>query len=456
MKKHLLVGAALLGAMGLSTANALEVDNIATVGGVDITSTPYPLAEEVDVSLLSGDELIVELAPSTGTLPSGNLFVNITLANGTFDGALNGNTVFPGQGNCNPVATINQGGADGASTVRFAVSGLDTCTAGADGILVNVPFNATGGDVTATYLVTLTDGTTQLDGGALNVAAVTEVDAFSASFTPAVSGPVADVNAPGSAYLQFVGPTLSGLVGELEVAVAPTAYSDISGTAATSADIDAVEVSLAGNFAAFDSPLPGSINTATAVGDITPTTADFVFNLAGAGDDGTIAEAIAGAPFTVTADNLTPISATDISASALLILNPAIYEAQAPEGGTLASISRNGSSETLPWTASATQAAGTGSTTYLRVSNPTTSPFGAISARVLSSSLNPALAGTEGELWPSLAAGGEQVFTSADIEAAVGNFGRGDIEIVVEGEGAFITRLIQRADGSTVEINNRD
>ncbi len=87
------------------------------------------------------------------------------------------------------------------------------------------------------------------------------------------------------------------------------------------------------------------------------------------------------------------------------------------------------------------------------MSNPTDTDYGAISVRVISST-NSGLVGTEAELQASLPSGDEALFTSQDIENKVGNFGRADLEVSVEGTGAYVTRLIQRPDG-TFAIDNR-
>ncbi len=118
-------------------------------------------------------------------------------------------------------------------------------------------------------------------------------------------------------------------------------------------------------------------------------------------------------------------------------------------------VDRNGSSAILPWTASNTQAGGTGSNNFVRISNPTALDFGPIFATVLAA--NATGSGTVGDtvtLAASLDAGEEIVFSAADLESLLGNFGRADIEISVEGTDAIIARLIQRTDG-TYEINNR-
>ncbi len=452
--------ATLVAAMGVGAANALSV-TARTVGGVNVAVTPLAFASEVvnTTDATTGDDrddgqIVVSFRPSTGTYPSGNALVDLTLTNAGFDGAMVGSRFnFGGcTGAIVPNANVSTGGADNASTVTFVVSNLDSCGASEDAVLsIPVDVGATG-NVTVTLGVR-TDGGATVDGGPTTFTAITRGPAFSVSLD-AGDEATADVTLPVS-YDDFdpAGPTD---LGSFQVVVAPAVYAALGGAGAAVlaniSNVAGVTIDVSGNYDGLLAPEFGD-------GDQLDQD-DFIVDagvasvaLTAAGDIDDLVNAI---PFEVTgdtADATNVIAVSSYEATVALDLASGFTDPAAVTG-TVGNIGRNGTSEVLPWTASATQAASTGSTTFVRVSNPTSQAYGAIKARVLAST-NAGTVGEEAELASSLDAGAEALFTSADIEAAVGNFGRGDIEIIVEGLGSYITRLVSRPDG-VYEINNRD
>lgn len=457
MKKHLLVGAALFGAMSFSAANAIEI-NGSQIGAGPIADptlpgyTPYTLASEVTNTSLPANNpddgtITINFDPTTGTYPSGNVLFDLTITNSTFDGTIDGTDFdFSSCGGVPaPNANVSSGGGGGQSQVTFVVSNLNSCAPG-DAPSLTIPVDVGASGAVTVQIGVRTEGGAPVDGGPVQYTAINRASAYAVNI---VAGAVAtaDVDAVGVAYTDF-DPTGAKDLGTFEIAIG-SAFIDLDGTAASIADVQEVSIDVVGSFAGLD-PVQYGTASGNLDGDdfvVVGTTASSV--LSAALD---ISDLEAGpVPFQVVPDG-DPISSSNYNATVQLDLVTGLNDPAAATG-LVGRIERNGSSETLPWTASATQAAGTGSTTFVRVSNPTDEPFGAISARVLSST-NGATVGAEGQLAATLAAGGEALFTSQDLENILGNFGRGDIEIVVEGEGAYITRLLQRPDG-TLEIQNR-
>lgn len=475
MKKHLLVGAAILGALGLAgNANAISFSDV-TIGTYsddpsDSGFAPMLFANEVanTADTTVGDDrddgaATVTFKPSTGTWPSGNVLFDVTISGAGFDGAMTG-AAFDFSDCTNgtitaplPNANVSTGGADNATTVTFVVSNLNTCEP-TESPTITVPFDlAMSGDFAITIGVR-TEGGVPVDGGPRSFTALTLADAFRGVVLAAGGDHVADVNAT-PAYTDFDPSGLGQTLGNVQLFADTDIYVSLPASAtASAADFVTASVATTGNFAAFQGTGDVDVDgfSATVVGNV----ATVGYTVAGGGGNDLIGDIItaastplvAGYDINVTADGTSPIQASTYSTSVSYTL-AAGFSAQSANSAAIDTISRNGTSETLPWTASATQAAGTGSTTFVRISNPTSTGMGAVSARVASST-NAATVGNSGILAASLPAGSEQLFTSADLEAILGNFGRGDIEISVEGSGAYITRLLQRPDG-TLEINNR-
>lgn len=437
--------AALAATMMVGNADALKLDAApGTVGAAAIDGkTGLKVASELDYSKVAAADAVVNMEPSTGLLPSGNLFFDIAVTNATFDAALNGASAVKGCGG-GTSANIVTGGAKGDSTVRFAVSGFDGCKDTAE-LIATLPIKASGkGDVTGSYTVLLTDGTA-IDGGALNVPLVAVTPAFSVDIA-AGTKLTADVAATKGAYTDFTPTGISNL-GTVQIKVA-SVNTKLGTQAAAISDVEGVTVAVAGDYTGLD-PVAWNAGADLAGDKFTVKSGTATYSSTTATDIDDLAAAI---PVSVTPTTKAGIVAGSYAATVTLDLGASFID-PAASAGTLGTVVRNGSSEVLPWTASATQAGATGSETFVRVSNPTANAYGAITARVISST-NSGTVGATGTLAASLAAGGELIVTSAQLEAALGNFGRGDLEISVEGTGAYITRLVQRADG-VYEIKNR-
>jgi hypothetical protein len=476
--------AAIFGMVG--TAHAVDIN--VNVSGIALGDTsgqtlpvqdPLPFANEVASSDGSGSTstntrdngvATVGFDVSTGTFPSGNIIMQLQLNGGTFRGALSGATAFNFSG-CNDTApneataNVSIGGANGGNTVTFLISNLNDCGNG-DNPTVAIPFdiNSPTSDVSLVMTIFTESGTVPVDAvpaNGLTIPLVEMVSAFDVVIDDEnFADVIADVEAVDGPYLDFTNPGENDL-GSIDLEMDTSVYVDLAGagpaTTAVIGNILAADVTITGSFAPFrqanggDSELGGDNMTVNTAG----TSAGIRFDTTVTAPEQPIADIVnsGGLDFEVTPDLETPIQKSNYNASVNVDLAAGFIDFTA--AGPLAPITRNGSSAILPWTASNTQAGGTGSNNFVRVSNPTTLAYGPIFATVLAASSNGSTTvGTTATLAPSLAAGAEVVFTAAQLETLLGNFGRADIEISVEGVDAIIARLVQRTDG-TYEINNR-
>lgn len=476
LKKKLLSGvfaSAVTFAM-VGSANAVEIKSLdldGVVGGAHSYALPLapgfvppsmaneivPTANTTVGNDRDDGEATVVFDVETGTFPSGNVLLTIALSGATFDGpSVGGWFDFSG---CAGLATAVLSTTT-TTSATFVVSNLNGCEDGDDPI-VRVPFDADGGaPVTMTFGIVTEGGGAPVDGGPRTFTILNNADAFRADID-AGAGLTAAVASTGGAYRRFAGNTIGPVtLGDIELQARSNVYVNLDGGGtpefAQTADITAVTATFTGNFSSFISP-PGATGAVT-VGGLTPVvtagsvvldsgvTPAFLTNLV---TTGTAFDEAADEAVLITANGSTPIAASTYSVS---IASTAVAGLSVPaRTGSLASIVRDGTNATLAWTASNTQSAGTGSQNFVRVSNPTSSAYGVVTATVLATTGG--VANATAVMAASVPANGEVLFTAAQLEAALGNFGRGDILISVEGSGAIIKRLVQRTDG-TYEINN--
>jgi len=458
----------------IGSANAVEIisfelDNV--VGGAHLYNgptaplfVPPSVANEIipTADTTVGDDrddgaARVIFDVETGTFPSGNVLFTIGLSGATFDGASVGGW-FDFTGCTTPATAVLS--TTTTTSATFVVSNLNGCLDGENPV-VNVPFDADGGaPVAMTFGIVTESGNAPVDGGPVTFTILNNADAFRADIDAGATLTSA-VASTGGAYRRFAGNTVGPVsTGDIELQARSNTYVDLDGggtpTVAGIADVTAAVATFTGNFSSFISP-PGTTGAVT-VGGLAPVvtagsavidsgvTPLFLTNLVTVGtafDEG------ADEAVLLTANGTTPIAASTYSVSIAATAVPGLLIPA--RTGALAPIVRDGTNATLAWTASNTQSAGTGSQNFVRVSNPTSSAYGVVTATVLATTGG--VANATAVMAASVPANGEILFTAAQLEAALGNFGRGDILISVEGNGAIIKRLVQRTDG-TYEINN--
>ena len=449
-------------------AHALEVD--ARASGADATGEPIVLASALDyaggaVVSDGAGQTRVTFYPTAGLFPTGNVLIYVNVTGGVFDGALDGSEVA-GTG----TSVISQGGQNGASSVVFLVSGADACNA-ADVCTIDLPLVLDGSNVS--FAVGLqTDAGAPVDnscaGGCslgntanrVSEQVVRIAPAFAIAVTADTFPTIADLNAGTGPFTDFTAGS-DGILGTYSVggnsvlvgAFLRNVNRDLDGNDVDVNDVASVDLTVSGTMAAF----------ATGGGDVEfgGIQADAVSTVSNTATYDAIADFDGGA----TSIKVIPDLVTAIARSAYNLSITVVPDAASPltagtsGSGALQSIERNGTQITFPWTQSATQGAASGTTSVFRFGNTEGTAAGAVFAEVKNTSeagySNPGLV----QIAPSIPANGELVRNSTQLEAALGNYGRGDLEFTIEAEPGtltgrqFVVRsgVIQQVIGGTIE-----
>jgi hypothetical protein len=471
MLKKLLVSASAAGLMA-GAAFAVGLENRAGVTPAE----PYPLAAELDYAggtvVAAPGDLVFGFGPSAGLFPTGNVLVYVSVTGATFDGALNGSEVT-GVG----TSVISTGGAAGASDVTFLVSGADGCAVATPAgpatttCVIDLPLELTGSDVTVSVGLT-TDANTPVDNtSATNRVSLRLVDtapAFQMAFVADTAASTARLTTLPTPFLDFAPGTATTLLGTYEYGANTVSYApasprtvniDFLDNDVSIADVDSFDLVLSGTLDAFDPANGGDVTFGGNSADDVDTATD-------------LAEYDASADFgagpvnvEVQADSTTAIARSNYTLSGTIVPAAASpLKAGLSSSGAIQPISREGTQVTFPWTQTSTLGAASGTTSVYRIGNLDNVAAGAVFVEVKNATAagytNPGIV----QLATSVPAAGELVKNSTSIEAAVGNYGRGDIEFTVEAEPdsltarQFVVRngVIQQVIGGNVDqdINN--
>jgi len=426
-------------------ANAVEVVNV-SVGG---ENAPYVMASELDIAEIADGEVTFQILTTTGSLPSGNIVLQVDLTGAAFASDVAGAAVV-GQGCTIDTSVISTGGLEDGTQVRFILSGADDCLLGG-GAEVTLPIRLTGGDVDIEAGFK-TESNSPIDGVAETASGViTFESAFSPSATIGTSDPVLSI---ASDFKDFLAPNnvLGPVIGTVTVEH-DEKFIDLAGNETSTADVAAVSVVVSGNFAGFAST--GATATKLEVDD---TAATITLTTATRSTTGATAQGFVNNDLAVQID--TGLSGGVLSASDYDVVVTATYEngdlfTATPESSgsiPLESTTREGTTLIFPWTASATLG---GSNNLVRIGNLTDTDITGVYARVVNQSTDGSAA--VGVLQPlniTIPGEGEVVITSASLEAALGNFGRADIEVVVEADDANLSvrRLVVRSNGNVFDF----
>lgn len=424
-----------------------------TVSATSIGTGTYNLANEVAFTTSApAGTITVPVLASTGTLPSGNILLDITLTNAVFSEQVGGAAVTKntgtGTGACSSAlsSVLSSGGNTSTGSVTFVLSGLNDCTIG-QGVQAALPIRATGAGSVGVTAAFRTEASVPVDGGSLARSA--PVVSLVSGFAPTVT---ADTNTTqltlASGFKAFAGDTA---LGTAQVALSTaTVYSNLGGTLIDSSNVASVTIAVTGDFTGYGT---GTGNASVQIG---AATAVISGSVASATFTGTAAQAIASSAVTIgvtagTGTSAAILNSSDYSATMTVGYSTGSGFSTATESTSAAldSIRREGTTILLPWTSSATNAVSSGSTNIVRIGNRTSTAINGVFARVVNTSTsgftNPGLV----SLGSSIPANGELLITSATLEAALGNFARGDVEIVVEAPSASLSvrRLVSRPDG---------
>lgn len=483
MSKKILLAAAALSAMALAgTASAHTLTfRAATPATTDIDAgtsgvgaTGYRLAEEA-VSTASGTFALIADLSGTSTFPSGNNLINIDLAGGTFSaGVTSANVVAAG---CTTV--LSAGGAAGSTSATFLISSAGT---GCGSVDLDLPVTPNGGaDVWARTTLRTEGGTpidpdvaqTQPTGNPFGTLAanqealqiVDRVNAFNVVIDGAIgAGALNDTFATlttAPVYTTFFvgasghnGTTETADVGQLgtiRIAVDTSARRDLSNTPVAVTDVTDADVVVTGNFTAFNGGTGGVTLGATPATFNTAATTATIANQQAALTAGAVA-------FRVDS-NGAPIPSSNYSATVTYTLDGTIYTQEAPVSGALETIGRDGTNVVMPWMNSSAVQARTGTTNTVRLGNISSGATGPVFAQVLNSVNSGAgytAATAPVQIASSIAANGEVVITTATLTSALGEWGRGDVQISVEAPPSTITarRYATLANGSVTEFES--
>ena len=452
MSKKILLAAAALSAMAFAgaasahtltfraaTASATDID-AGTVGGPTGT---FLLASEIDPTQVGDGVLALSDTLTTGSsIPSGNNLYTISLTNATF--GTNITTAVVTGTDC--TAVLSSGGGAASNSVTFLVSSSGGGTCSSFDLDLPVSPNALGTVEVQTFLRTENDN--PIDNSPASLDVITVEDAFQV----VINGVVGE-GAGTDTYALLADPTyttLSGdnILGAVSIAVNQAAHYDLDPTAlVTLGDVEAATVTVEGNFTAFDDLANPDLEDAT-LDSLTATTAvftptDLARDVAAVADTDT---------FTITPDgDIIPASTYRVNVS--YTLDDAIYVPQADVLGSFERIEREGTNVLLPWMNDTNTAAVTGTNNTVRVSNLGSEPA-VVSADIVSTNQAGYTDGGIVQLG-TVPAGGELVLRAADL-APFGNFGRGDVELIIEADPEQITvkRYAQMANGTTTEVES--
>jgi hypothetical protein len=415
------------------------------------------------------------------SFPTGNVLLRVTVDGARFRSALTGAEVTSGG-----TSVISEGGARNASDVTFLLSDVSTCVVG--NCTVNLPLILEGGNV-AVNVGLETDAGAPIDNTSLaNLKrAVLAVEAPAFDVTIIAAQDLDGVPTPLTSLPGTCGPTFGGLgnvtnatlaseylalsddfgppgarLGLISVqprvvpfasAVSPCASVDIvrssiGGTPVVAADVSDVIVSIEGTMDAFEDGdfLVNGVSGSPDADDDTAAVDGLVLALA--------------MPVVADPDGVTVItrSSYDVTVEVAIAASSDLTRG-VTVSGEIDPIGRQGTQVTFPWTQSATQAEASGASSVFRIGNLTTSDTGTVYAEVLNSSAAGFTSGGLIELTDAIEANGEFVINSAQLEAAVGDYGRGDVNFIVEAESdeltarQFVVRNgnIQQVIGGTVQ-----
>lgn len=380
-----------------------------------------------------------------GSLPSGNTVLTVTLTNATFGGNFAASNIIGGT-NCDASFTVvrSTGGNAGDRTARFILSNSDT---DCDAFFLNVPVSPDGPGTVSVTSELRTEGNNLVDGPATTLDAIFAVNAF----RPFVNRTIGDVNgAQGNDFALLAAPTYTtlsaeGILGHLSIYVDTRAHYDVDPAAnvVTGHVVDAtvrVESSASNGFSPFDGAA-GCAGNPTLQGNAADFTSAnavvFSGSACGAPPETYIVRPLtarpAGSPFQVNEDNGV-ISVSDYRAFINFDLNVNFYNADSDSGfnNLLERIEREGTNVIFPMV---TSAPSNGTTNIIRLGNMSGNDAG-VSVQLR----NNGNGGTS-TIQPlgDLEAYDELVITPQMLAGALGNFGRGDVEVIIEAAPADIT-----------------
>lgn len=434
----------------------------------------YQLAQEAKTPT-SANTFALTDSLSSGTLPSGNVILTVSLV---------GNAVF----STAPTAASITGGA-GCTTFTAAPSTAPTATTATFIISNSAPdcssFNmdliiqVTGaGNVSVTTTLATDGAGTPIDGGSTTKLIVNRPDAFALVVDPSIAAPrtlgngaygdtraTLDVTPVYTTFKTGAGfhsgapeTGTTGVLGTAAILVDQTARYDLVITSAvTLADVVDADAVVTGNFSALTAAFGGVAGTANA-GRTTMTHN----NIQGGIVEDKAAPTITATNEYTVAVRAAPNNVIPSSGYSLAVayeLNAARYNQETAAPAALEPIERDGTNIIFPWMNSSSIQTANGTTNLIRLSNVSGVATGAVYAQVLNAA-NSASGYTAAtapvQIFPNIAVGGERVINTAALTTALGDFGRGDVQISIEARPEQVTarRYATLANGSVTEFES--
>ena len=426
------------GTPGLPRVLAAELDY---AGGAVVT-TPG------DAGLLAGEGNLRFGFSPTGAVagarfPTGNVLLRVTVTGGNFDGSLTGAEVTTaGLG----TSVISQGGANNGTDVTFLLSDVSQCVVATD-CYVDLPLKLSGSNVSVSVGLE-TDAGAAIDNTSLQNLKAATLAVVAPAFTIEIDEDATATNATLASLFTELSDAVLGVadLGDFtvtatqvpfQVAAPPapptlvTVAKDLDGTLVTVADVASITASVEGDMAAFDDGdfTIGGVSATIDLDDNTAVRAAPLGAMFGA------AQAVLVDP---DGDTIIQRSNYDLTVT-VAVPNGSVLQSGASATGSLNPIGREGTEVTFPWTQTGTQGSASGTSSVFRIGNLSTTATGAVYAEVKNASEAGFTSSGIVELAPSIAGSGEFVINSADLEAAVGNYGRGDVSFIIEAVDTSLT-----------------
>lgn len=474
MTKNILLAATAASVMafaGAASAHTLTFRTTAPGIGssIDVSETggaalPFKLAAEAKTVTPTFQQFDLTDSLSSGNLPSGNVVLTINLGNATFGAALTAGNVF-GVPSCTTFTAVpSLGGAAGSNTATFVIS---NSAANCPGFNLNLPIapGASGNVTVQTSLAT--EFGVAIDGRDSNVfTVVTRPGAFAAVIDGAIGGgalndtfatltvtPVYTTFKVGADGHDGATETATvGQLGTIRITVDTTAYRDLNSNPVSAADVTDADTVVTGNFSAFNGAGGGAtLGAAAATFNAGATTATI--------NNQQAALTAAAQAFRVTRETGGVIPSSTYQVALTYTLDAAFYNQETVAPAFIEAIGRDGTNVVFPWMNSTSIQAITGTTNLIRLGNISGSATGPVFAQVLNaassaSGYTPAAAPVQ--IATQIDANGELVINTATLTAALGNWGRGDLQISVEAPSNIITarRYATLSNGSITEFES--
>jgi hypothetical protein len=459
------VGAAFLS----GAASALDIANGMT--GV-ASSDPWKLASGADDA--SGD-LIVRFAPSVNdslgpeSIRSARFLETDSIIAIEVEGAVFSSSAgivfgngFGEEGVDGLVANLSTGGAKGGNRAEFFIKGDDLIECGygapdarapdalAPTCQITIPVALTGGDVTVGIGIETAAGR-PVDNSSLSnlqrLKLVKRVKPFKISIEADQVPTIAslDVNKDGAVFTAFESGSRDNVIGAVNFDLSADVYKSLSLDSKVRVnDIDKIMVTLDGDLGAFSEVLLTDTSNNDDKKLVVSSNKD-----AAALSFSNLQAVLDGGPHEVSLipDGKTAIPVADYKLTAKILAKAESGLSDLTRMGSLQSVERDGASILFPWTQSAVQGAESGVTSVYRLSNTGELATGKVCVEAKSSTV---IGYDKGIECPenSIDAGSEIVWTSADIERFIGDYGRGDLEFTIEGAGTSLTarQFVVRGD----------